>query len=475
MTAIEGVGRSIEVADVVGLGDVDEALGDFYDRQVMIAASLTGVEERAIREWIEAELVTEQGFRGQSMEGPGPDPTVVPRVLENGHLLRAETRRGASWYEISHDRIVAPALARNERWRQANLNDLQVGAAKWVANGRSEALLLRGEVLAAAVEWANASDSALTALDEAFLGASVAAHEAAVVEVRRNRQVRAVALIALILAIAAVVAFVLAWSALRERDAISELIAAREAATAEALQALKDADSATALARAEARDAAADSALAKAELQDAHEVAADAAIQLEEAIETAEQARLAELDAALQAADAEAEAARARALTDTALLEQSQAQRQLEEAQIAAAEAAAEAAEAAAALANAEASVAALEQATADLRDEIAALLADEDIEIGPAVEVDCELEDGLRSVESAQASLVDFTNRSTEPVQVFWLDYGGERVLYADLMVDATYTQASFLTHPWVVTDQAGTCLAIVLPSELPTLHVVD
>jgi len=60
----------IDEADVEHAGDVDAALAGYYADRVAAAASQTGVSERAIRDWIETALITEQGFREQALHGP---------------------------------------------------------------------------------------------------------------------------------------------------------------------------------------------------------------------------------------------------------------------------------------------------------------------------------------------------------------------------------------------------------------------
>jgi hypothetical protein len=55
----------ITPAEVEALGDVDQALGDYYADRVARAAERTGLREAAIREWVEDCLITPHGLRGQ--------------------------------------------------------------------------------------------------------------------------------------------------------------------------------------------------------------------------------------------------------------------------------------------------------------------------------------------------------------------------------------------------------------------------
>src|SRR4029453_2478125 len=94
-------------------------------------------------------LITEEGFRGQVLQGPGGDPQgLVVRMLEDAHLVRSEQRRGATWFELTHDRLVQPIRTDNAVWRVRHLNTLQRQAALWNDQHRSEGLLLRGDALA---------------------------------------------------------------------------------------------------------------------------------------------------------------------------------------------------------------------------------------------------------------------------------------------------------------------------------------
>src|SRR3954447_15527717 len=67
-----GIGDSgrIGLEDIESMGDVNEALADYYSASVAAVARETGVSERALRDWFERELLTAQGFRGQVLEGP---------------------------------------------------------------------------------------------------------------------------------------------------------------------------------------------------------------------------------------------------------------------------------------------------------------------------------------------------------------------------------------------------------------------
>jgi hypothetical protein len=55
-------------------------------------------------------------FRGRDSTGGIPNAAVD--ALENQHLIRAEVRAGARWYELTHDRFIEPIQRSNATWRQ---------------------------------------------------------------------------------------------------------------------------------------------------------------------------------------------------------------------------------------------------------------------------------------------------------------------------------------------------------------------
>lgn len=179
--------RTIGLDDLTQLGDVDQALARYYDAQVEAAARASEAPERALRLWIERQLVTAQGLRTQVLRTQGMTQGLADAALialVDSLLLRTDTRRGMMWVELAHDRIVAPLLASNAAWMTKNLAPASRQAALWDNRGRPESLLLATEaeaetLLAAAGEW--------TTTEQAFLEQSriVRRREAAT---RRNQR-----------------------------------------------------------------------------------------------------------------------------------------------------------------------------------------------------------------------------------------------------------------------------------------------
>ena len=143
--ALPADAREIAAADVARLGDVDQALARYYDAEVAAAARASKTPERALRGWIGRHLVTANGLRTQVLRTPGAtlglaDPALAELV--DAHLLRTDTRRGMTWLELAHDRIVAPLLASNTAWLAKHLGAAERQAVLWDSQGRPDALLL---------------------------------------------------------------------------------------------------------------------------------------------------------------------------------------------------------------------------------------------------------------------------------------------------------------------------------------------
>jgi WD40 repeat protein len=220
--------EEISLADVLAVGDVDRALADYYAEQVAAVAARTGVRERTIREWFDRELITDQGFRGQVLQGPSGPGAGAVRLLEDAHLIRAEQRQGATWFELTHDRLVQPIRNDNAAWREQNLTALQRQAVLWDDEHRSEGLLLRGDALAEAEQRLRDEPVELSDTERQFLDAcrALAAEEREAA--RRQRRLR---WLTVGLAVLLVLTLVTAGVALQQRN-LARSASARASAAA---------------------------------------------------------------------------------------------------------------------------------------------------------------------------------------------------------------------------------------------------
>jgi hypothetical protein len=111
-----GNGNEITEEHVASSGDVDEILTSFYEEQVRQASARFKVPEAQLRRWFDDELTTPTGSRGVTRVGRGVASQELLNFLQNQHVIRADTRAGAIWYELTHDRFVAPIRKANTDW-----------------------------------------------------------------------------------------------------------------------------------------------------------------------------------------------------------------------------------------------------------------------------------------------------------------------------------------------------------------------
>jgi hypothetical protein len=143
----------ITIDDVKSLGKIDDALGRFYSTAVTSAVNASGVAERKIRDWFNDRLIT-QGLRAQVMQSTDamaemPESAVCELV--NAHVLHEELRRGLSWFEIAHDRLIEPILNNNKTWFETRRTALSERSDRYYQSGQTPDLLLSIEELAKAV------------------------------------------------------------------------------------------------------------------------------------------------------------------------------------------------------------------------------------------------------------------------------------------------------------------------------------
>ncbi len=226
---------SIDPEDLVEFGDVDTALGVYFADSVHNVTAEDPDQERAIREWFDDRLITGGGIRAQVQMGEeasgGLANELIARLLDS-HLIRAEQRAGATWYELAHDRLIEPVRESNERWFKAELQPVQRKAKLWQRQGEPSGLLIKDQELAAAERWA--ADAPSTEVERRFLEKSREAQDAAERERRQTRKVKRSAVLAVtaaVLALVAAVAAGLQWreALLNERVTQATLLDARAA------------------------------------------------------------------------------------------------------------------------------------------------------------------------------------------------------------------------------------------------------
>ncbi|WP_339133818.1 MAG: hypothetical protein WGN25_13775 [Candidatus Electrothrix sp. GW3-4] len=144
-------GEEITTEQVSRIGNIDHALADFYEQAMAETLLTSGGSELELRQWFERRLITEAGTRGTVFQGEthsGGMENQVVRLLEDRFLVRAESRSGAVWYELVHDRFVEPILQANQKWMETQ-GPLLRDALAWLdTNKTNRSLLYTGEKLA---------------------------------------------------------------------------------------------------------------------------------------------------------------------------------------------------------------------------------------------------------------------------------------------------------------------------------------
>jgi WD40 repeat protein len=163
--------------EVEQYGDVDQALTGFYESALAECVQSTKVNERQLRRWFGQQLITPMQTRGLVLRGEhetGGLSNQAVDILSERHLIRADVRAGARWYELSHDRMVDPVLKSNQAWEKKWEEEITRRqpwrpAAKLWHETRNESLLYRGEALEQALAWAQAHPSEVEPLEHEFL------------------------------------------------------------------------------------------------------------------------------------------------------------------------------------------------------------------------------------------------------------------------------------------------------------------
>ena len=75
-----------------------------------------------------------------------------------------------------------------------------------------------------------------------------------------------------------------------------------------------------------------------------------------------------------------------------------------------------------------------------------------------------CDLEGTVRSLPGTTKTTISIANLSSTHLELFWLDYDGQRVSYGKIAPGETKTQSSYTTHPWVIVrDSDKVCLQLI------------
>jgi von Hippel-Lindau disease tumor suppressor protein len=80
-----------------------------------------------------------------------------------------------------------------------------------------------------------------------------------------------------------------------------------------------------------------------------------------------------------------------------------------------------------------------------------------------------------LRSSSYGHKTVVQFINREPAAIRLYWIDYQGTRELYGNLSPGESVEFDTYVTHPWLVANALGQCIAIFLPAKEPGRAVIQ
>ncbi len=212
--------QTIDRADIEKSGDVSQALGDYYASEVKKLAKGNDRIERQVREWVGEKLITLSGIRSQVLSEVGGSEGLDKELilsLVNTHLVRGEQHDSKTWYELAHDRLVAPIRDNNRDWFDVHLHKVQKLAVLWKKGG-GDSLLPLGADLIEAQQWAIQNEVPDESIEGKFLKASAAKQERIDKEKRQVRRLRVMFVVVIIVALLAVVAAGAAMSAYRRAE-----------------------------------------------------------------------------------------------------------------------------------------------------------------------------------------------------------------------------------------------------------------
>lgn len=87
--------------------------------------------------------------------------------------------------------------------------------------------------------------------------------------------------------------------------------------------------------------------------------------------------------------------------------------------------------------------------------------------------ELSCDQEGKLKSG-TGKSINVTFANNTGKNIKIYWLDFNGKRVAYNKNLLDkATFTQQTFITHPWLIADSDDKCIKILAPDASGTIDI--
>lgn len=144
----------ITVADVDGLIDFDQAIEIFYNSRIGQACRSYRVTQKAMRDWIDRNLVTSDETRSMVRREPDETegiPTAALDALVEYGLLRAEPRGDNVWLELAHDQLVERVREFNRVWWNDQIHTQLLDRGERFSIAQTASMLDAGQWLASRV------------------------------------------------------------------------------------------------------------------------------------------------------------------------------------------------------------------------------------------------------------------------------------------------------------------------------------
>jgi hypothetical protein len=96
--------------------------------------------------------------------------------------------------------------------------------------------------------------------------------------------------------------------------------------------------------------------------------------------------------------------------------------------------------------------------------------LLPEDATVGPTKELkalDCSAAQSAKSTSSGSETTVEFSNKRTQPIMLYWINYDGEHESNGRVAPGQSEEFITYVSHPWLITDESGTCISVFLPTK--------
>jgi WD40 repeat protein len=185
--------QEIQESDLVNLGDVDQALINFYENTLNAVVDQTDISQRSLRRWFNEELITPARTKALIYRDEGGETAGLPNaavdILSAAWLIRSDLRGGDTWYELAHDRLIEPILGANLAWQASYENPVAAAFARWEEN-KDTKLLLRDQDLVAGEAYVRQYPNEVTEDEKQYLVDSRRQWDSEQAEARRRRFLR---------------------------------------------------------------------------------------------------------------------------------------------------------------------------------------------------------------------------------------------------------------------------------------------